>query len=79
MFDLEHNIFLIESYFKNTEQQENGEWKYSVEHCVNDFQNAFPNFPVDCQKLVQQIYKCVAKFGNVGRKAVSEAPKKKNS
>jgi protoporphyrinogen oxidase len=38
----------------------------SVEHCVNDFQNAFPNFPVDYQKLVQQIYKCVAKCHNVG-------------
>jgi hypothetical protein len=79
MFDLEHKMFLTESYFKNTERQENGEWKYSVEHCVNDFQNTLPNFPVDYQKLVQQIYKCVAKFrnvGTVGRKAGSGAPKK---
>jgi hypothetical protein len=80
MFDLEHKMFLTESYFKNTERQENGEWKYSVEHCVNDFQNTLPNFPVDYQKLVQQIYKCVAKFrnvGTVGRKAGSGAPKKR--
>jgi hypothetical protein len=80
MFDLEHKIFLTESYFKNTERQENGEWKYSVEHCVNDFQNTLPNFPVDYQKLVQQIYKCMAKFrnvGTVGRKAGSGAPKKR--
>jgi hypothetical protein len=77
---LEHKIFLTESYFKNAEKQENGEWKYSVEHCVNDFQNAFSDFPVDYQKLVQQIYKCMAKFRNVGtfgRKAGSGAPKKR--
>jgi hypothetical protein len=79
MFDSEHKIFITESYFKNAEQQENGEWKYSVEHCVNDFQNAFPNFPVDSQKLLQQIHKCVAKFrsvGTVSRKPGSGAPKK---
>jgi hypothetical protein len=82
MFDLEHTIFITESYFKNAERRENGEWTYSVEHCVNNFQNAFPNFIVDYQKLVQQIYKCVANFrivGTVGRKAGSGAPKKKNS
>jgi hypothetical protein len=76
MFDY---IFLTESYFKNAEQ-ENCERKYSVEHCVNDFQNAFPNFPVDYQKLIQQIYKCVAKFrsvGTVGRKTESGASKKR--
>jgi hypothetical protein len=73
MFDLEHKNFL-------TEQQENGEWMYSVEYCVNDFQNAFPNCPVDYQKFVQQIYKCMATFYNVeivGRKAGNGAPKKR--
>jgi hypothetical protein len=40
MFDLEHTIFITESYFKNAERRENGEWTYSVEYCVNDFQNA---------------------------------------
>jgi hypothetical protein len=58
----------------NGEQKENGEWKYSVGHCVNDFQNTFPNFPVNYQKLVQQIYKCV---GTLGRKTGSGAPKKR--
>lgn len=80
MFDLEHKIFLTESYFKNAERQVNGEWKYPIPHCINDFQNAFPNFPADYQKLVQEIYTCVAKFrnvGTVGRKAGSGAPKKR--
>jgi hypothetical protein len=67
MFDLERKIFLTESYFENAKRQENGEWKYSVEHCVSDFQNAFPNFPVDYQKLVQP---------TVGRKAGQSAQKK---
>jgi hypothetical protein len=77
---ISNNIFLTENYFINAEQQENGEWKYSVEHCVNGFQNTFPSFPVDYQKLVQQIYKCVAKFrnvGTVGQKSGSGAPKKR--
>ncbi|KAK9731092.1 hypothetical protein QE152_g14023 [Popillia japonica] len=96
MFDLEHKIFLTESYFKNAERQENGEWTYSfknaerqengewtysVPHCINDFQNAFPNFPGDYQKLVQEIYTCVAKFrnvGTVGRQAGSGRPMWRN-
>ncbi|RZC38392.1 hypothetical protein BDFB_015166, partial [Asbolus verrucosus] len=43
MFNLEHKIFLVESYFKNAERQQNGEWKYSIQGCINDFQNAFPD------------------------------------
>jgi transposase len=80
MFNLEHKIFLTESYFKNAERQQNGEWKYSIQHCAVDFQNAFPDFPVEYPKLVQLIYKCVEKFrniGTVGRKAGSGAPKKR--
>lgn len=80
MFELEHKIFLTESYFKNAERQPNGEWEYSIERCVNDFRNAFPNFVVLYQQIVQQIYKCVTKFRNVGtvsRKPGSGAPKKR--
>jgi hypothetical protein len=40
MFDLEHTIFITESYFKNAERRENGEWTYSVEHCVNDLKQS---------------------------------------
>ncbi|RZC35937.1 hypothetical protein BDFB_015307, partial [Asbolus verrucosus] len=80
MFNLEHKIFLVESYFKNAERQQNGEWKYSIQGCINDFQNAFPDFPIEYPNLVQQIYKCVERFrnvGTVGRKAGSGAPKKR--
>jgi hypothetical protein len=56
MFDLEHNILLTETYFKNAERQENGEWMYSIQCCVDDFQNAFPNFPVEYPKLVQTTF-----------------------
>jgi hypothetical protein len=47
------------------------------------FEKVFPSsrpWSVDYQKLVQQIYKCVAKFrnvGTVGQKAGSGAPKKR--
>jgi hypothetical protein len=42
--------FFSYSYFKNGERQENGELKCSIQACVEDFRNAFPNFPVDNQK-----------------------------
>jgi hypothetical protein len=72
--------FFLLRVINNVERRENGEWKYSVEHCVYDFQNAFLNFPVDYQKVIQQIYECVAKFrnvGTVGRQAGSGTPKKR--
>jgi hypothetical protein len=50
MFTLEHQMFLAESYFKKAERQENGEWKYSIQVCVDDFRNAFPNFSVKSSK-----------------------------
>jgi hypothetical protein len=43
MFTLEHKIFLTESYFKN------------IQVCVEDFQNAFPNFPVQDPKLIHML------------------------
>jgi hypothetical protein len=48
MFTLEDKIFLVESYFKDAERQENGEWKY----CVEDIPNVFPNFPVEYPKTL---------------------------
>jgi hypothetical protein len=53
MFTLEHTIFLTESYFKNAERQENCEWKYSIQACVGDFPNTFPNFRVEYPKPLQ--------------------------
>jgi hypothetical protein len=43
MFTLEHKMFVTESYFKN------------IQACVEDFQNAFPNFPVEDAKFVHML------------------------
>jgi hypothetical protein len=43
MFTLEHKIFLTECYFKK------------IQACVEDFRNAFPNFPIEYAKLVHML------------------------
>jgi hypothetical protein len=66
VFRTEHFSYW-ELFSKYTEQQENGEWKYSVEHCVNGFGYTISLiFRLDLAKVAQQIYKCVARFRNVG-------------
>lgn len=51
MFLLEHKTFIIQSYFRNGEKQDNGQWIYSTNMCIADFREKFPNFPVTYQHV----------------------------
>ncbi|RZC39258.1 hypothetical protein BDFB_013762 [Asbolus verrucosus] len=37
----EHKIFLINSYYRNGIQGDNGEWNYSIPACIAEFQEAY--------------------------------------
>jgi hypothetical protein len=52
VFTVKHNIFLIESYFRNDTKVE-GVWIYSVQNCLEEFQAEFPNFTVDYMHLTK--------------------------
>jgi hypothetical protein len=67
MFTLEYNIFLTESYFKNAERQENCEWKYSIQACVGDFPNTFPNFREILENAFENMKWPVNSWIEVGR------------
>ncbi|RZC39840.1 hypothetical protein BDFB_014617, partial [Asbolus verrucosus] len=43
MFQLEHKSFILESYFRNGQKLENGQ--YSIPSCIEEFHQRFPNFP----------------------------------
>jgi hypothetical protein len=46
VFILEHETFLIESYFLNGTKVR-GVWAYSVQNCIEEFQAGLTNFAVD--------------------------------
>jgi hypothetical protein len=37
MFQREHTIFMIQSYYSNGNRGENGDWIYSPRLCLNEF------------------------------------------
>jgi hypothetical protein len=37
MFQREHTIFIIKSYYSNGNRGENGDWIYSPRLCLNEF------------------------------------------
>jgi hypothetical protein len=51
MFTLEQNIFIVQCYFRNGEQLENGEWSYSPPRVFEELQQKFPDFQGTYQQL----------------------------
>ncbi|EFA13615.1 hypothetical protein TcasGA2_TC004247 [Tribolium castaneum] len=43
VYTSEQKAFLLESYFRNGEKV-NGVWKYSIQPCLEEFREAFPEF-----------------------------------
>ncbi|EFA13392.1 hypothetical protein TcasGA2_TC016024 [Tribolium castaneum] len=41
VYTSEQKAFLLESYFRNGEKV-NGVWKYSIQPCLEEFREAFP-------------------------------------
>ncbi|KAI4469565.1 iroquois-class homeodomain protein irx [Holotrichia oblita] len=82
MLELEHKIFIIQCYYRTGQKLENGEWVYSINRCIEEFQQQFPNLPVTYAQLLKQIQACVIKFGEIGavtRKPGGGAPKKRTA
>ncbi|KAF5278513.1 hypothetical protein FQR65_LT15662 [Abscondita terminalis] len=46
-FTLDHDKFILKSYFRNGSKDENGTWVYSIRLCCEEFMEAFPNFKVE--------------------------------
>jgi hypothetical protein len=42
VFTPEQKIFMIESYFRNGQQDENGTWVYQIAPAINEFPENFP-------------------------------------
>ncbi|KAI4470703.1 nadh-ubiquinone oxidoreductase ashi subunit [Holotrichia oblita] len=82
VLELEHKIFIIQCYYRTGQKLENGEWVYSINRCIEEFQQQFPNLPVTYAQLLKQIQACVIKFGEIGavtRKPGGGAPKKRTA
>lgn len=71
MFNQEQKVFIIQSYFRNGERLENGEWSYSAAACLLEFRERFPNVVVDNNAFFKQLNRVLQKFretGSVNRK-----------
>ncbi|KAI4467915.1 diphosphoinositol pentakisphosphate kinase [Holotrichia oblita] len=78
----QHKIFIIQCYYRTGRKLENGEWVYSINRCIEEFRQQFPNLPVTYAQLLKQIQACVIKFGEIGavtRKPGGGAPKKRTA
>jgi hypothetical protein len=74
--ELLHKIFLLKSYFRSS-RLENGQYLYSINKCMQEFGQQFPNLVIIYTQLVKEIRVCVDKFretGSVNRKPVCGAP-----
>lgn len=82
MLELQHKIFIIQSYYRTGQKLENGDWVYSTNQCLHDFRQQFPNLPVTYAQLQKHIQACVIKFGETGaitRKPGGGAPRKRTA
>lgn len=66
MFQLEHKIFIIKSYYSNGNIGENGNWVYSSRLCLNEFRERFPNFAIIERDFFRQLQRTVDKFEETG-------------
>ncbi|KAI4462349.1 tryptase-related [Holotrichia oblita] len=61
---------------------DNGEWVYSINQCLQDFRQRFPNLPITYAQLLSHVHACIDKFqetGAVTRKPGRGAPKKRTA
>jgi hypothetical protein len=70
VFTPEQKIFVIESYFRNGYQDENGAWVYQIELTFQEFAEIFPDV-VLCEHFSETLKYTVHRFresGSVQRK-----------
>ncbi|KAI4459198.1 transposable element tc3 transposase-like protein [Holotrichia oblita] len=82
MLELQHKKFIIESYFRTGRNLDNVEWVYSINQCLQDFRQGFPNLPITYAQLLSHVHACIDKFqetGAVTRKPGGGAPKKRTA
>lgn len=78
-FTLEHNFFLVKSYFRSGNKID-GLWVYSVQDCMVEFQVEFPHFVIDYiqfKNTLDRTLKLFSETGSLLRKSGSGAVKKR--
>lgn len=63
---LEHDLFIVEAYFRNGERGGNGQWTYSVARCANEFMEQYPDLQIDDESLIRRIPRIVSRFRSTG-------------
>lgn len=73
-YSLEQDQFILESYFRNGERGNNGEWTYSVRACIEEMHNRFHNDEFDHDNLSKHIRKVVDRFRGTGSVCKGKSP-----
>jgi hypothetical protein len=70
MFQREHTIFIIKSYYSNGNRGENGDWIYSPRLCLNEFREISTTLKYSCGQIKATtkltFYVIFINFGNSG-------------
>jgi hypothetical protein len=62
VFTPEQKIFMIESYFRNGQQDENGTWVYQMAPAFQEFTEKFPNVAVLYEQFSETLRYTVRTF-----------------
>ncbi|KAF5286629.1 hypothetical protein FQA39_LY16203 [Lamprigera yunnana] len=65
-FTVEQDKFILEAYFRNGQKDVDGNWKYSVRLCVEEYQTHFQNIELDDDVLCRHIRRIVSRFHEHG-------------
>lgn len=65
VFTIQHKSFMVESYFRNGSKID-GQWQYSLQDCLEEFRNEFPNFIFDYDSFRHTVTHSVMVFRETG-------------
>lgn len=77
-FTLEQKSFMVETYFRNGRKID-GVWVYSLDHCLQDFQEEYPGVAFAPKNFKEAVTRYVANFrqaGNVTKTATGRPTKR---
>lgn len=81
VFSTAEKSFMIESYFRNGRKVD-GEWQYSIQSCLEEFQEQFPNVAIDFDSFRKTLHTCIRLFRQTGDVCVKKSggrPKKRTN
>lgn len=62
VFTQEHDAFILMAYFLSGTRNPDGSWRYSLQSCMDQFSEAFPEIPIEYDYFKQHKYELVKRY-----------------